>query len=107
MTIGFPGVDRAAPPARLADAINRINQGKINVILRVTLTPSASQTTITDARISPQTAFLFDPLTQNAATLAASGSLHVHDNNRFTGSAIIDHNSSALTDRTFNIVMLG
>ncbi len=107
MTIGFPGVHRGSSIEQIANVVNRINQGKINVILRVTLTPNASQTTITDARISPQTAFFFDPLTQSAATLAASGSLHIHEANRNDGSAIIDHNSAAATDRTFNIVMIG
>ena len=87
---------------QVARAVNRISQGHINSTLFVTLTPSATETAVTDVRISPQTCVTMQPQTASART-ALNGS-HV-----ICGSGImtITHPSDAATDQTFTIGMVG
>lgn len=75
---GHPGVPILSAsnidPARASDnrrqiaqAVNRLNQGQMNCILFVTLTPNATSTTVVDSRISPQTFAGLMPQTAHAA----------------------------------------
>lgn len=87
----------------IAELVNRLLGGKMNCTLEVTLTHSATTTTITDSRIGGSSHFSFCPLTANAVT--SLGSLYVSA--RAKGSAILTHASSANTDQTFSIGIFG
>lgn len=88
----------------LAHAVNGALNGKLNCSLQVTLTPSAASTTVTDSRISINTAPLLVPLTADAAAEAASGHLYVVPS---AGQVVINHTNSAVADRTFAMCLVG
>lgn len=88
----------------IAQCLQGAMQGKLNAVTKVTLTPSATTTTITDARIGAETHFSFSPLTLNAVTALASG-LYVSSQQK--GSAVLTHASSANADQTFSVLMIG
>ncbi len=87
----------------MADRINNMLRGRLNVTLALTLTANAASTTITDARLGFFSAILFSPLTANAA--AAIGTTYVSSQNN--GSAVITHANNAQTDRSFTLVIVG
>lgn len=110
----FPSAPLEAPAAadgprihrrQLAHAINRTMAGKLNANAAVTLTANATSTTLTDPRLGPNTAILFMPQTANAA--AAKASLFVPSATQTTGSAVINHASSANADQTFTLLLIG
>jgi hypothetical protein len=95
----------------LAEASNRHNMGKFNVVLEVTLRASQTTTTIQDNRITANSVFVFMPTTAHAATAAAniyvSESTITAATNTTPGSAVITHASSANTDQSFRVGILG
>jgi hypothetical protein len=104
---GFPGVAEVVSDPKEqfrqhAQAINRLNQGKFNGTGTVTLTPSATSTTLTDPRIGSDSAILFMPTTANAATALAN----IYVDGRKAGEATIHHASSANTDQTFTYLIV-
>ena len=92
---------------RFHDAAFRQQQGKIQCVTEITLTANAATTTLTDSRISIQSAIIFDPRTANAATEYHGGTMYILDVNRAKGSAIITHANNAQADRTFFVVIIG
>lgn len=105
---GFPPVAEFLPDAnehrrQIARAVNGLLRGRLNAVLDVTLTASATSTTITDPRISAFSVILWMPKTANAATAAAN--LYVTD--RKSGSAVLNHASSADTDQDFTLLIIG
>ena len=76
---------------------NSTLQGKLNTTGTVTLTSSASTTTITDARITANSFIGLTPTTQNATS--AQTTLYV--SSRTNGSAVLTHAISLATDETF------
>lgn len=99
-----PGALRSAIRS-LSSILARALQGGINVTNEITLTAGAGSTTLTDARISPQSFIEFAPQTSNAAVEKAAGSLYVSQ--RVNGSATIVHANNAQTDRTFTVLIIG
>lgn len=88
---------------QIVEILNNMLKGKLNVTIGITLTPSATTTTISDARIGPSSAILLSPLTANAA--AALGTTYL---SQVTGnSATITHASNSQVDRTFVAVIIG
>lgn len=87
---------------QLAHVANSAMNGQINAVFQVTLTPSATSTTVIDPRISIQTAPLLVPLTASAA--AAASGLYVVPT---AGQAVINHASNPATDQTFAMAILG
>ena len=81
--------------------------GKLQCTVVLTLTANAATTTLTDSRISRQSSFSFDPITANAATEKAAGTLYALEANRGTGSVTITHANSAQTDRTYIVKIIG
>lgn len=112
----FPGVDTTMPPrtmeaisrrlSLMAAAVNRLNQGKMNIAQNVTLTESVAATVVTDSRLTPFSAVFFDPITANAAAEQAAGTMYTLAANRRKGQWTITHANNAQTDRTFNMVIL-
>lgn len=111
-SLGFQSVPEFLPNAvdhrrQLAQAINRIMQGKVNAYLDYTIPANTASSTITDARISPYSAILFMPLTAHAAAELATGNMYVPTATMNNGSAIIQHTNNAQTDRTFRSIIIG
>jgi len=88
----------------IAEAVHQLSRDRDDV---VTLTPGATVTTILDPTVTPDTVFLFDPLTANAAAELAAGTLYVLPVNRLLGSFTITHASAGTIDRAFRWIALG
>lgn len=88
---------------QLAQSIGDTIQGKLNAVTNVTLAANVTTTTLTDARIGANTFIGFSPLTAHAASAAAS--LYVSAQQK--GSATLTHASSANTDQTFAVLLIG
>lgn len=86
-------------------AINLMLRGKINAVTTVTLTASATSTTLKDDRIGPKSTVILEAQTASAATarLTAPGIYVVPT----AGSATINHPSNAAVDQTFSVAILG
>ena len=68
----FPSVPIYVPDDKrhrrdIATAVNRLNTGKLNCVLEVTLKANVTATTVSDARLTSQTCCLFMPRTANAS----------------------------------------
>ncbi len=91
---------------RLAEIINNMMRGKLNVVASVTLNANATTTVVNDARISGFSALLLQPMTAHAAA-ALYSSTSVLVTSQLSGSATLTHASDANTDKTFNLVIIG
>jgi hypothetical protein len=105
---GYPLVPETMPNEvehrrQLAQRVNGALQGKLNAVTQVTLTPSSTTTTMTDARIGASTFISFQPLTADAA--GALSGLYV--SSQKSGQATITHASASSVDRTFNVLLIG
>jgi|TARA_Y100000310_G_scaffold80358_1_gene77029 hypothetical protein len=88
----------------IVTTINGImNGGWSNAKGEVTLTASATTTTITHLQISQESVFTFEPTTESAALCVTS----LYVSSKANGSAVITHNSREATDRTFNYSFQG
>ena len=139
----FPGVASNPPLAEpydwqlwvraAANVTNRMNLGKINARIDVTLseatplllddveeeltddtgvvltddTGAGTSTVITDPRLTWSGVCAFDPLTANAAAELAAGTLFVTDDGRANGSWTVSHASNEQTDRSFRMLLIG
>ena len=97
--------DEADHRKRLAQAIQDVMAGKVNVTKTVTLTANAASTTLEDPRIGATTATILVPTTANAA--AALGVTYQTYQNATAEQAVINHANNAQTDRTFVAVLIG
>ena len=106
---GFIGVpewegDDGAHRRKLAQAINRINSGKVNCVLDVTLRANATATPVVDPRIGPTSFLLWMPQTASASAAERAG---IFVTGRMKGTATLNHASSTATDQTVSLVILG
>ena len=88
----------------IAEAVHQLSRDRDDV---VTLTPGATVTTIRDPTVTPDTVFLFDPLTATAAAELAAGTLYVLAADRMLGSFTITHANAGTTDRAFRWLAAG
>lgn len=110
MTTSFPGIPKLLPDEKehrrqIAQMLNdRVNRGKFNCTISVTLAVSpATTTTLTDERIGYTSYVDFMPTTASAATAKQS----IYVTNLIKGSLTINHAANAATDQTFVAVILG
>lgn len=87
----------------IAAAVNLLLAGRMNVTGEVTLTPGATETTVTDRRISARSVMVLQPLTQNAASALASVYIPSHGN----GSLKLHHAAGPAVDQTFRFALIG
>ena len=87
----------------VSQALNNTIDGKLNSTGNVTLSASATTTTLTDARVGSNSIILFMPTTANANS--AKDDLYVSA--RADGSATLTHASSSNTDQTFGYFVIG
>lgn len=80
-----------------------VNQGHLQDVGNVTLTPSTVSSVVVDSRISINSFVGFMPMTANA--LSAAPTLFV--STIATGSFTITHGNSASIDKTFRYALLG
>lgn len=90
---------------KINQAIEQIDQGRLNCSGFFTLDPSATSTTVDAPTVSPGTPIKFSPTTANAA--ASLATTYILDSNVAAGSFIVSHASSAATDLTFSWVAIG
>lgn len=109
MILAFRGVNPngTSDKRTSALAINQVLAGKLNATADVTLTASVATTVVRDPRIGVNSWLGFDPLTANAATEKAAGTMYVLSANRITGQATITHANNAQTDRSFKLLVIG
>ena len=92
---------------QVAKVVNRSLAGKLNATGTVTLTANAATTVISDARFTVQSFVNFDPLTANASTEKANGTIYVTAANRRNSQFTVTHANNAQTDRTFRYLIIG
>lgn len=80
-----------------------VNQGHLSNTGSVTLTASATTTTVTDDRVGVNTVPILQPATSSAAALYLSTWVSTVTNGSFT----ITHSSTAAVDKTFRYALLG
>src|SRR5689334_15654440 len=100
---GFDGVpeahsDAAAHRRLIAQAVNRLNQGKLNGTLEVTLRPAETSTLVEDPRIAAGSVILWMPRTVSASAAERAG-MWVSD--RGKGRAMLNHAAAAAADQDF------
>ena len=92
---------------QLGEGVGALFQGKMNVTASLTLTANAASSTLTDARLSPNSVVLWDAMTANAAAELGNGTIYVTSANRNKGAWTVTHANAASTDRTFRVLILG
>lgn len=82
--------------------LNNCVRGKTNNVGEVTLTPSATSTTVIDNRVNENSAIILQPITEHAAD-------HFVDTWVVAGdkSFVVNHNNNSQTDRTFKYIVVG
>lgn len=108
MSTTYPGLQPAMGDPqrhlqRVAEVINRINSGRINVTALLTLNSSATSTALNDNRITAQSFIQLMPLSASAATALAGVWFGVASN----GTVTVHHGSSAATDMNFEVLIIG
>lgn len=106
---GYQGVPQMLPDEKehrrqIAQAVNNQLAGKLNAVLSVTLTPSATTTTVIDERIGFNTFIGFSPRSADAVTAMISG---LYVSAKKNGQATLTHASSANVDQTFDVLLIG
>jgi hypothetical protein len=96
-------VDDKQQLQRVAESINGLIDGKLDVTGSVTLTENSATTTVADNKFESGMVPVFVPTTANGA--AALGGLYVSA--RTQGGFTLTHANNAQTDRTFLYVRLG
>jgi hypothetical protein len=87
----------------VAEIVNNIMDGKTNNIGTVTLTSSATTTTLNDARISAGSTIIMTPMTSNAAK--EFGTCFI--SSRSNGSAVISHQNTGHSDLIYTYAIVG
>ena len=87
----------------VSSTLNNVMDGKLNSTGTITLTASATSTTLTDARIGGDSVIVFMPITANGKT--AENNLFVSA--RQSGQATLTHASSSNNDQNFAYIIIG
>lgn len=104
---GFPSIGRQSKEDHVVHTVNRINRGKINATVDVTLTASTTSTGVVDDRIATSSAIIFDPMTASAAAELAAGTCYIAEVDRNNGGCTITHANAISIDRTFRLLIIG
>jgi hypothetical protein len=89
---------------KIAEVVHLLSRNRSG---EVTLTPSATVTTVTDPTLTPDSVLYFDPLTAAAAAELYAGTMYVLPVDRFLGSFIITHLNAGTIDRSFRWIAAG
>ena len=103
---GFRGLPvNGGTPREIAEVVNRMLTGGLNIGGAVTLTALAGSTVVADPRASGTSAILLWPTTASAAAELGAGTIHTSAKTK--GGFTLVHANNGLTDRTFDYVILG
>mgnify|MGYP003655848407 FL=1 len=91
----------------VATILNGVLQGKLNATGTVTLSASATSTTLTDIRIGADTVVHLIPTTANASSDFGAGTFYVTYPNAEEEKAVINHANNSNTDKTFAYILIG
>lgn len=105
MTVGFPGLPIGSDPRELSAVVNRMNLGKLNCVGEVALQPNQNSTAVSDSRVTAGSFIGLTPLTAEAASELAAGTLHISE--RTGGGFTLSHSSTAQTQRRFAYLVIG
>ena len=94
----FGGDQRA-----VAEIVNGIMDGKTNNTGTITLNSGGTSTTLTDARIGPESVIIMTPMTENAAK--EFGTCYVSA--RTNGSATLSHQNTGHADLDYTYIIVG
>lgn len=89
----------------IAQWINGLLDGKLDVVGTFTLAANAGSTVVADNKFEANMVVLWVPTTANAAAEIGNGTLYLSD--RSFQSFTLTHANNAQTDRTFLYVRLG
>ncbi|MDI9409738.1 MAG: hypothetical protein QM523_10920 [Candidatus Pacebacteria bacterium] len=108
MTIGYDPVpeamnDQVQHRRKLAMAVNLLSSGKMNVTKDLSLRVNATETSLSDSRISSQSILILTPM--SAAAAADMASIYIASQKQ--GLAVIRHPSRASAQRNFRVAILG
>lgn len=92
---------------KVSTTLNEVLRGRLNVVGTFTLSSGATSSTLTDDRISLNSAIVLSPTTANAAAELGNGTLYISEANRNNGSVVITHANNAQTDRIFRFAIIG
>lgn len=105
MSVIVPGLNEKDPVA-FARAIQQLASGRSNAVGTVTLAVApATSTTVVDGNCGDSTVPILTPTTANAA--AAQATTYVPTATITNGSFVIQHSSSAASDRKFLYALQG
>lgn len=90
---------------KINQAIEQIDQGRLNCSGTFTLAAGATTTTVAAPTVASGTDITFSPMTADAA--AALGTTFILAANVAAGSFIVSHATGVSTDRTFSYVAIG
>lgn len=91
---------------KVAEVVNRSLSGKLNAVTEVTLDSSVGTTTVIDPRLTINSFIAFDPVTEDAATELAAGTLYVASGDRRNGQFTLTHANNGQT-RTYKMLIIG
>lgn len=90
---------------KINQAIEQIDQGRLNCSGTFTLAASATTTTVPAPTVAPDTNIVFSAASLDAA--AALATTYILPAHVSAGSFIVSHASAGSTDRTFNWIAIG
>ena len=91
----------------IAEIVTAMQRGRHNNVGTVTLTASATSTTLTDSRIATDSAIILVPTTANASAEMGNGTIFISETGRVNGSIVITHANNIQTDRTYRYAIIG
>ena len=90
---------------KINQAIEQIDQGRLNCSGTFTLAAGVTTTTVKAPTVASGTEIVFSPATANAA--GALGTTYILPANITAGSFIVSHANAGSTDRIFNFIAIG
>ena len=103
--IAIRDLDSERQRMRVAESINGLIDGKLDVVGSLTLTASVGSTVVEDNKFESTMVPLLIPTTANSAAEVGNGTLYLSD--RTKGAFTLTHANNAQIDRTFLYVRLG
>jgi len=91
---------------KIADVLNNMLRGKLNVVLPVTLRFGHITTDVIDARIGPYSGLLLQELTASAAA-AKFGAPYILPSDQNAGQVTLNHTTISSSDVSFNLIIIG
>ena len=103
--IALREIDTPVQRMRVAESINGLIDGRLDVVGSFTLTANAASTAVEDNLFESQQVPLIIATSAKAAAEIGAGTLYLSD--RTKGSFTLTHANNGLTDRSFLYVRLG